>query len=257
MTLLSGYSSVLRQGRRQAEPQLVKLRQMQHTYLERNPRLYSARHSDQIQRTFEAVEHKFYLNYIHLEELWVLSEEARVDLFDALANSLDRLTWDEDQQVLGSLFLESFLFQARSFLDVFMFYICLVMGIEDPGYMKVQKFYNYMESDERGPFQERANQLADYFRRHVFGDENWGELVCSLRDKIAHRDRLRPSFEGTEELLGEVLLDWPTLRGLTYERFCQDMHTGLYEMIRHTSQTLFELEWRAGPYRPDMWDRKE
>jgi hypothetical protein len=78
--------------------------------------------------------------------------------------------------------------------------------------------------------------------------------LVSLRDKVAHRDRVRPTFKGVETLPTGELFDWPTIQGVTYDRFCQTMKNGLFEMLRELFPLLYEREWIAGPYRPGMFE---
>lgn len=102
----------------------------------------------------------------------------------------------------------------------------------------------------------------NYFENKVFAKssenwlspENWGALLQSLRDKIAHRDKLRPSYDSDENLVDDVLFDWPTLRETTYDRFCQYMQNGMFYMLHDLSKMLYELEWKPGPYKEGLWD---
>ena len=52
----------------------------------------------------------------------------------------------------------------------------------------------------------------------------------------------------------EILLDFPTIRDLTCDRFCQAMENGMYELIRDLFPILYDLEWQAGPYKEGMFD---
>ncbi len=40
----------------------------------------------------------------------------------------------------------------------------------------------------------------------------------------------------------------------TSDRFCQYMQNGTFSLVTDVSPVLYELEWRAGPYRPDLWE---
>lgn len=256
-TILPATESLVEKAHLNYETVILKLRQMQDIYLKRNRKLYSNSQVYKIQRSFKAVEHKFFLSSLHLEQLWALSMDSRWELLDAIENSLDKLKWDDTQLVIGSMFLESFLFQARSFLNVYKFYICLVMGIEDPGKMSVERFYTRMRSCKRSSFQKRAIHLLEYFENTVFGPGKWGKLLKELRDKIAHRDYIRPSFDGKETIFEKILLDWPTLQGMTYDQFCQHINNGIFEMLYDTSPILFELEWKSGPFKQTLWKEAE
>jgi len=93
--------------------------------------------------------------------------------------------------------------------------------------------------------------LRNYIER-IFNDGQWGDLLRSLRDKIAHQEHLIPSYEGTEKL-GETLLNWPTIQGRTFDRLCQDIENGMFELVQELFPILFDLEWISGPYHPNLW----
>jgi len=256
--ILPATETILKKVRRNITTPLLKLERMQEIYLKSNSNLYKdPDHIYQIKGSFESIKYKLFFTNFHLEQLWTLSEDSRREVLVALANSLDRLRWDDTQLNIGSIFLESFLFQAVSFLDVYMFFICLVMGIENPGKMKVKRFFKHMVSCRGSTFQKKAIKLKEYFEESVLGKGQWGEILRSLRDKIAHRDCLRPSFDGNEIIIDKVLLDWPTLRRMTYDRFCQDIDNNMFEMLRKTSPVLFNLGWKSGPYKSNLWKEGE
>lgn len=251
--ILPATETILKKVRRNITTPSLKLELMQEIYLKSNSNLYKdPDHIYQIKRSFESVKYKLFFTNFHLEQLWTLSEDSRWELLDTLANSLDKLRWDDNKLIIGSIFLESFLFQAVSLLDVYMFYISLIMGIKNPGFMSVKKFYNHMESCQRSPFKTKAKKIKKYYEKSVLGKGQWGEFLRSLRDKIAHRDCLWPSFDSGETLLDKVLLDWPTLKRMTYDRFCQDIDNNMFEMLRKTSPILFDLEWKSGPYKSNL-----
>jgi hypothetical protein len=118
--------------------------------------------------------------------------------------------------------------------------------------MSRKKFYHFMGLNGK-PFKNKRDRLSDYFKKEVFGKDRWGTTLTNLRDIIAHKERLRSSYKGSEKLLGKVLLDWPTIQGKTFDRLCQDIEEGMFDMIRETSPILFDLEWKSGPYRDDLW----
>ncbi len=234
---------------------------MQGHYLQGNSALYTPDDVQQIQYFLGAVAYKFHLANLSLEQLWSLSHSKRDELFYALQNSLDRLDVSDDELLLTSFALEGFLFQARSFLDFYMLYLCLFLKTGHQGSMSKEKFFKALKRANLRPLASKAEWVRDYFAKKVFGSSDreglnpndWGCLLISLRDKIAHRDRLHPSFEGNETLVGKVLFDWPTLRNITYDRFCQYMQNGMFALFKDVSPILYELEWKPGTYRPDMW----
>ena len=77
--------------------------------------------------------------------------------------------------------------------------------------------------------------------------ENWGTLIQSLRDKIAHQDRIRPNFSSGEKLLDRVSFNWPTLRGMTFDPFCQFMENRIFFMMTEISSLC--MIWNGNPAR--------
>ena len=256
-----GLQVLLKNGRRHVDIPLRKLQAMQDVYLQKNPGLYTPDELEQIQYYLRAIAYKLHLASLSLEQLWSLSDTKRQELFYALENSLDRLNVSDDELLLISFVFEGFLFQATSFLDFYMLYICSFLKTDHRGSMSRKKFFKALDKVNETPFAEKAKWVHDYFHNKVFGTsdwtrlnpDNWGSLLRSLRDKIAHRDRLRPSFNSNETLAGKVLFDWPTLRDITYDRFCQYMQNGMFALFTDVSPVLYELEWKPGPYKSNLW----
>lgn len=256
-----GLQALLQSVRGYAGNPMRKMEAMQEAYLRRDHGLYGQSQLEEIRDYYKSVSVKFYLATLHLEQLWSLSHASRGGLLSALENSLDRLEWSDDEKVLGSFALEGFVIQAWTFVYFYMHYILLVLRSEYRGSMTKNKFQRELVKIRQQRFAEKARRVEEYFDTRVFGrpsttglvSNDWGTLLESLRTKVTHRDRLRASYEGTETLLDKVLLDWPTLRGETYDRFCQQMQNGMFYMITDLSSILYELEWKAGPYREDLW----
>ena len=256
-----GLHTLVQDSRRHVDNPLEKLQEMQDIYLRKNPSLYTPGELQQIEYYLRAVAYKFHLANLSLEQLWSLSETKRQEVLYALENSFDRLDVSDDELLLISFVFEGFLFQARSFLDFYMLYICLFLNTGHQGSISTERFLKSLDRVNEAPFAEKAKWTHNYFRNKVFGtsdwtglnSNDWGSLLQSLRDKIAHRDRLRPSFNSDETLAEKVLFDWPTLRDITYDRFCQYIQNGMFALFTDVSPVLCELEWKAGPYRPDLW----
>lgn len=257
-----GLNALLRGTRRYAESFSQKALAMQEAYLRRNASAYTAAECEQLRYYLKAAIYKFYLATLSLEQLWALSYAKRDKLFWALQNSLDRLDCSDDELLLSSFALETFLFQGTAFLDLYMLYLCIFFRTGHRGSISRGKFTKAIERASAGTFGHKAKQVKEYFETRVFGAQedtflapsNWGALLRSLRDKIAHRDRLRPSFESNETLLDKVLFNWPTLRGITYDRFCQHMQNGMFYLITDISPILYDLEWKPGPFGPHLWE---
>lgn len=247
--------------RQQVDIPVEKLKVMQEIYLRRNAALYTHEEIQQVEYYFKTVVYKFHLANLSLEQLWSLSEVKRQELFHALENSLDRLDVSDDELLLISFVFETFLFQARSFLDFYMLYLCVFLKTGYQGRMSKDRFFKALDMVTQEPFLQKAELIRNYFSTKVFGcsdwtglnPNDWGTLLRSLRDKIAHRDRLHPSFDGSETLSGKVLFDWPTLREITYDRFCQYMDNGMFAIFTDVAPMIYELEWKSGPYKSEYW----
>ncbi len=262
--IAKGVHTLVRSVRRQADIPTQKVQVMQEIYLKKHPELYAEAEQNQLRYYLQAVAYKFHIANLSLEQLWALSEDKRGKLFYALENGLDRLDVSDDELLAICFAFEGFLFQATSFLDFYMLYICILLKSDHQGSISKDKFFKALDRVSRDPDQflaDKANRVHTYFAEHVFAEatngwlvpDNWGTLLRSLRNKIAHRDRIRPSFESDETLLGEVLLNWPTLQGITYDRFCQYIQNGMFTLFTEVAPLLYDLEWHPGPYRRGMW----
>ena len=257
--IAKGLQILLGETRKYANSFPPKLDVMQEIYCNRNSNLYTTEELDQLQYYLRAVIYKFYLATLSLEQLWSLSHTKRDALLETLENSLDKLECSDDELLLISFGLESLLFQGRAFLDFYMLYLCVFLRTDHEGSISRSKFNKALEGVDKNGFAEKADLVKDYFDTRVFGEfderfalspDNWGTLLTSLRDKIAHRDRLRPSFAGEETLVDKVLFDWPTIQGITYDRFCQYMQNGMFSLFTDVSPMIYDLEWKAGQYHP-------
>lgn len=239
---------VIEQSKRYSENQLIKIGKYQQKYLRDYEDLFSDKQRINIERKFKAVQHKFFLSMTTLEQLWALSEDSRLNFFDALENAVEKLEWSESEKVLGSLSLECFLFETQSFMEVFMFYICLLLNIEKPPQMTYTKFKKILRKIKDNDFIVRAEKIIDYYEKHIYSKNGWGTLLESLRNRVCHYDYIRESRDGTESIVGEILLDWPTLRKQTYDRFCQYIQNNAFEMIRDLTPILYLNPWIAGSH---------
>ena len=225
---------------------LQKLRRMQELYISKNFRLYDEVRVKEIESSLAAVEQKFALVGYSLEELWNLSMSSRITLKQLIENSITCHKWRDEDVLLGTAQLQCFLFQARSFLDLWMVHVCTVLRVPKIGKMSREKFNKWLSKIKEEPFESKAFAIQSYFDSEVFGDNSWGTRLKSLRDKIGHRDKIRPGQDGSETIL-KILLDWPTINGMTFERLAQDFENGAFELFRETAPILYDLEWRSGP----------
>jgi len=257
-----GLQSLVEGGRIHPDIMLEKLKAMQEVYLQLSSDLYSQEDIASIRYYLRAVSYKFQLASLSLDQLWSLSDHSRLGLAEALENSLDNLDVSEDELLIIAYSFESFLFYGQSFLDFYMLYVCLVLGTGHQGSMSRSRFYKRLRMDLNPALKSKARKIERYFDQTVYGrsaqgqlsSDSWGSLLTSLRDKITHRDKLRPSFESSEKLADDVLFNWPTIQEETYDRFCQRFQNGMFYLIQDCSEILYGLEWKSGPLRDGMWD---
>lgn len=250
---MNDHSIILNKARKSILPVMQKLERMEEIYINKTRGLYSKERIKEIKDILSATRFKYFLSFAHLEELWALSESHRFILPNLIENSVKEHKWEEDDHTLGSMFLEAFLFQARAFIDIFMRAISLIMNEDPPVYMSYDKFKKLMKSVKGDNFKDRAHNVLAIFENDVFGENKWGFILKSLRDKIAHRDQIKPRYEGEEEICS-IRLDWPTIRKMTFDRFAQDIQNGIFNLIRNTASHIFCLDWKSGEYDANAWD---
>ncbi len=224
-------------------------------YFSKNSHLYTADELSWISHFLDSVIYKSFLVRIAVEQLQSV-KHGRINesLWPAIENSLETLDSSDDEQVLVSFALEVFLFEARSFLDVYMIFVFLLLKTGfTKGHMSKSKFYEELDKVVEPPFDQKARWVKEYFATSVFGYEenqetsifrnDWGTLVRSLRDRIAHRDIINLSFDSKEKFINDVRLDWPTLKGITYHSLAEtignEIHALFYRVLCH----IYELKW--------------
>lgn len=216
---------------------IEKVEKNAQNYLNINNDKYTDKRKEDISDKLHACTHKLYLSLIHLELIWSLNMHSRYDSLDYLENSLDTMTWDDEEKALGSLFLEAYLFQARALVDIWMYYMCLVLNVKDPVQITASKFDEVLNKCD----DLRAEKLCDYFNKEFNDSDSWLNILDSLRNKIAHRDFLRGSYLGEHETLFDKLkMEFPKLQGRDYNRYCENINQTLFSMIEETSQILYQ-----------------
>ena len=168
----------------------------------------------------------------------------------------------DNELTIISFVFESFLFQFRSFIDFFMLYVCLLLKTDHKGKISKEKFYKSLKRKFEKDHHSKALYVDDYFRTHVFGQNefnglsqnNWGALLIDLRDKIAHRDKIRPSFKSNEKLMDRILFNWPTIQDLTYDRFYQSIENGMFSLFSDVITHIYNLKWISGKVNYNSWD---
>lgn len=231
------------------------LRYIHNIYIRENSHLYTKDELFWISHFVDSVIYKSFLVRIAIEQLQsVRHGRINESLWSAIENSLETLNCSEDEQVLVSYALESFLFEARSFLDVYMIFVCLLLKTGfTKGHMSKSSFYVELDKVTDPPFDQKSQWMKNYFETKVFGQEenpknsiirnDWGTLLRSLRDKVAHRDVINLSFDSKEKFINDIRLDWPTLKGITYHSLAETIGNGIHALFHQGLCHIYELKW--------------
>lgn len=231
------------------------LRGIQGRYIKENPDLYTEDELIWINHYLDSVIYKSFLVRVAVEHLQTVKYGRIEDsLWPAIENSLGAMDCSSDEKVLLSFAFEAFLFEARSFLDIYMILVCLLLktGFSNEQ-MNKTKFYSLLDKVENPLFSEKAKWFKQYFDTNVFGKENnqgafifrndWGSLLISLRDKISHRDFINFSFESQEKYMKEIILDWPTIKGLTYHSLAETIGNEIHRLFHKGLCHIYEINW--------------
>jgi len=231
------------------------LRHIHEIYMRKNSSSYSSEELTWIRHYLDSILYKEFLVRVAIEQLQTV-RYGRVNesLWEAIENSLETLNCSDNEQILISFAFEAFLFEARSFLDVYMIFVCLLLKTGfTRGYMSKSKFYEELDKATESPFSQKAIWIKQYFDTNIFGQEenqdasifrnDWGTLLVSLRDRIAHRDVVNISLDSKEKFINDILLKWPTIKGITYhllaETIGNEIHALFYKALCH----IYELNW--------------
>ena len=137
--------------------------------------------------------------------------------------------------------------QARAFINVAQIHTLDACRIKFGGQLTNEK-YKKAVKNAPSDVSERLVSAHAYFNNDVFGSEKWGALLKSLRDRVVHFDRIRPSVSVNSD--AEHL----NVAGLTLERLAQDFETGHYDLLVDVIAPIWEREWIPGPHIPGMWN---
>ena len=209
---------------------------------------------------------KFQLANLSLEQLWIMSENnVKVEeyMYEIIRNCIISLDLTNSKIFLQSRTFEQYVFLGRSCLEFYMLYLVHLLRLEQKGNMTIDKFYKALLRAETDSSSGKATCVKDYFETKIFSSDreidiispsNWGTILKLIRDKIAHRDRIGTTNADRENAINDIFSHFPTLRDLTYDRFCQAMENGMWFMIHDLFPVLYDMEWQAGPYREGMFE---
>lgn len=250
-----GLLLMVSQNRNYIEETHNRVRKIHGEYIGNCSHLYSDNELLWINHFLDSVVYKSFLARLAIEQLQSI-RHGRINeaLWPAIENSLVKLDCSDNELVLVSFAFEAFLFEARSFLDIYMIFISLLLktGFSNEQ-MNKQKFYNLLEKVQGPPLADKAKWIAGYFDSEVFGYEenqeasiirkDWGTLLISLRDKISHRDRINFSFDSKEKFINEIQLDWPTIKGATSHSMAETIGNGIHALFHKGLCHIYEVDW--------------
>jgi hypothetical protein len=144
---------------------------------------------------------------------------------------------------------EAYLVQARAFINVAQIHTLDACRVQFGGQLTNEKYENAVENAPLD-VKDRLVSARDYFVNEVFGDGKWGTLLKSLRDRVVHFDRIRPSSSTNSD---EEKLH---VAGLTLERLAQDFENGHYYLLIYVIAPIWEHEWIPGSFIPSMWNEE-
>ena len=252
--IANGLTALISSTRRYADSLPLKLQAMQEAYL-RDPSLeYSAKQIRLMSYYMDALLFKFYLSTLHLEQLWSLSHGAGVNitLREVLDNSFDRHDLENDNLLLTLFSLEGFVIQGSSFFDFFSLYILIYFRLEPIPYLSESKLIKALESLNTEIMEPTVKLIRKYYLQK--DPKLRRKFLKSLRNSIVHRDMLLPSFNKSITLLDKLLdSSSGSLLDSSTARFSQDMQNDMFSLATDLLPNMFNLEWKPGPYKPDLW----
>lgn len=262
--IVSGLLASLEESQSYSSQIPKKLRLMQEIYLQRNPNLYNAEQIRKLRYYQSAFAYKDTSVALSLEQLWSLVHTGEGDrpLLHVLANIYDEHRIDDPHLALLSFTLENFLLQATAFLDFYMLHLCAFFHVDNTNRMSGHKLMQALREVDLPLLKEKAKQVEKFFQSHVFGQANrgaisigsWGDVLRELRHSTIHRDMEYPSFDTGEQLTVKKTGEWPeSLRSIDAVRFAQDVQNDMFLMVTQLSAALYDLEWKPGPFQPDLW----
>lgn len=201
-------------------------------------------------RSIDALMWKLTAAGIHLERLWENRETFDSQQLVARLSKRkpDPRRFTDPEITFLTTEFEAFLFQSRAFITVAQVHTLDACRLNFGGMLTNSK-YKKIVGDAPPETKERLVKSYTYFTEHVFGKDNWGALLKSLRDRIAHFDRVRPTVS-VDENEAEVI----NVTGLTLEQLAQEFETGIYDLMVNVIAPVWICKWESGPYHLGMWE---
>jgi len=176
---------------------------------------------------FDTVMHRFKSNMFYLEVLWIQYEH---NLKEGVENP-------ESFNFLSLTLLESFIIQARSFIESTQNYTLLLLNIEKKSKNGLEGFYKLLEKSQ----DKKAKRILNLYKEKVDKENFFGDNIRKIRDKIIHYGYIKQyDFED------EIKNSKPLISNRSYEEFCQSYQNDLFYFMIDWSETLFEKKWQSG-----------
>lgn len=210
---------------------------------------FNDRECDAALKSIDALIWKLTAAGIHLERLWDYKDSVAMKrlLENAVHNNFDPKRFTDKEVAYLTVEFEAYLMQARAFISVAQIHTLDACRVPFGGILTNEKYEKAVKNapvDVSG----RLVRAYEYFTIDVFGSSKWGTLLRSLRDRVTHFDRIRPSvtiIKDAEQL---------NVAGLSLERLVQDFENGYYDLLVDVIAPIWEREWKPGAYIPGMWE---
>lgn len=205
--------------RMQTETICLKFREAAKVFVERED---YGDNSEIMLKCTDALLYKFTLCVINLEFLWKIAEKANSNR--EISGVMD---WNNTNSIIDSIFLEGTIIQIRAFIDFAQKLACVRLGYLKPidGTKDFYKILNKVNNEESKLIEKSFLKM----------DEEWGNLIRNLRDKILHYGIIKTNHEYR-----------PQIQSKSYEVFAQEQTNNMFLFLTKLSWVLFNVEWVSG-----------
>ena len=244
----SGLKSLIEATRQYVDSAPRKTIDMHNHYIDSNKKIYDEIEIRKLQYFIESYLYKFYLANMHLEQLWSLASYHKTEnlLLKILKNIFDEHDTSDNNTILYSFSLESFLIQATAFYHFYELYLYAFFKVENTRYHSEKKLLDKLSMVRGNSFEKKAEKVIAHYK---VGDAKKNRtLLKELRHSSLHRDNVFPSFEQNINLL-DKLIDgkekW--INEISCTDFCQSIQNDMFYFVIDLSSNLYNLEWKPGP----------
>lgn len=265
--IAQGLHYLVEDTRHYSQSSMLKIEAMQTAYIAQNPQTFTLTEQMNLRYYLRVCNYKHFLTLISLEQLWSLDRVSSIPISRVLENCLDSLQTSDNQQSLISFSTENFLFHGAAFLEFFQLYLAEFFCVANVKINKrntgKEKLYEQLAQADLA-FQPKCVQVKQFLEQRVFRSqnqlafipENWGNVLRTLRNFIAHRDRTRPDFSTGQTLYAQLatsIAGWQDIENFPFGKFCQYIQNGIFDLYPGLSPILYDLSWKPGPYLPSMY----